>query len=314
MMSEVKPTLVSYEAVEETVLANSWLGNFQSGKWIDAQSRGWYWIVVNAVSFPSAYEYKVRFDVPAENITLIFPFVVKTSDKDVKKVFINDVEYKVRSWENYGNRFVVSGREFSFKIATERKLTKRAVPIIIIEGKQAVFRNINLFDITNTFVLRQSFSDFRTTHIINTNCMAIRPITSIFINSSLITCNYITTYTTLSTFNNVNGISVPFLTLRYKQVEFKSAKFLTSDYIRLRFTSSEFNTVKTIEANHIATRNTRVLYITSSFITCNYTTTYNTLGTFDNVNVFSVPVIANCRNTSWARFGGIWQSCETWTS
>jgi hypothetical protein len=230
-MSEVKPTLVSYEAVEETVPLNSWLSNFPTGKWIDAQSRGWYWIMVNAINVPNVYEYRVRFDVPVENTTLIFPFVVKTSDKGIEKVFIKGVEYNVRSKENYGDRFVVSGQEFSFKVATKYKLTKQTAPILMLEYKQAVFRSV---------------------------------------------------------------------------------EFLTSDYIGLRFTFSKFNTVKAIETNYIATRNTQVLYITSNTATCNYITARNTLSTFNNVNVFSVPVIANCRDTSWQRFGGIWQSCETW--
>ncbi len=231
-MSEVKPTLVSCGVIEETVSTNSWLSNFPSGKWIDAQNRNWCWIAINAISVPSAYEYRVKFDVPVENMTLIFPFVVKTSDKGIKKVFIDGVEYRVRSKENYGDIFVVSGQEFSFKVATKHKLTKNTVPVFTFEYKQAVFRSI---------------------------------------------------------------------------------EFLTSEYIRLRFASSEFNTVKTIKTSYIATRNTQVLHITSNLATCNYTTTCNTLSTFNNVNVFSVPVIANCKDTSWARFGGIWQSCETWT-
>ncbi len=164
-------------------------------------------------------------------MTLIFPFVVKTSDRGIKKVFIDDVEYRVRSKENYGNRFVVSGQEFSFKVATKHKLTKQTIPIFTLEYKQAVFRSV---------------------------------------------------------------------------------EFLTSDYIGLRFTSPEFNTIKAMETNCIATRNAQALYITSNLATCNYTTTRNTSSTFNNVNVFSVPVIANCRDTSWARFGGVWQSCETW--
>lgn len=232
-MSEVKPTLVSYEAVEETVPQNSWLSSFPSGKWIDAQSRGWHWILINAVNVPSAYEYRIRFDVPAENMTLTFPFVVKTSSKGIRKVFINGVEYRVRSKENYGDRFVVSGQEFSFKVATEYKFTKQTVPTLTLEYKQAVFR---------------------------------------------------------------------------------STEFLTSEYIRLRYASSEFNAVKTIKTSYIATRNTQALYITFNSATCNYTATRTTSSTFNNVNVFSVPVIANCRDTSWTRFGGIWQSCETWMS
>jgi len=230
-MSEVKPTLVSYSAVEETVPLNSWLSNFPSGKWIDAQSRSWYWIMVNAVSVPSAYEYRVKFDVFAENMTLVFPFVVKTSDKSVKKVFIGDVEYKVRSKENYGDRFMVSGQEFSFKVATRYKLTKQTVPILMLGYKQAVF---------------------------------------------------------------------------------KSVEFLTSKYIRFGFISSKFNTIKAIETNCVATRNMQALYITSNLATCNYVSTHNASSTFNSINSFSVPVIANCRDTSWARFGGIWQSCETW--
>ena len=231
-MSEVKPTLVSYSAVEETVPTNSWLSNFPTSKWIDAQSRNWFWVLINAVNVPSAYEYRIKFDVPIENTTLIFPFVVKTSNRDIKKVFINGVEYKVRSRENYGNMFVVSGQEFSFKVATKYKLTKQTVPI---------------------------------------------------------------------------------LTLDYKQAVFKSVEFLTNNYIRLRHLSSKFNTVKAMEIDYIATRNIQALYITSNSTACNYITIRTALGTFNNVNVFSVPVIANCRDTSWAKFGGIWQSCETWT-
>ncbi|QGA72455.1 hypothetical protein [uncultured virus] len=230
-MSEVKPTLVFYDAIEETILLNSWLSNFPSGKWNDAQSRSWYWVIVSAVNLSSAYEYRVKFDVFVENTTLIFPFVVKTSDKGVKKVFINGVEYRVRSKENYGDRFVVSGQEFSFKVATQYKLAKQTVPILTLEYKQAVFR---------------------------------------------------------------------------------STEFLTSDCIRLRFTSSEFNTVKAIETDYVATRNTQALYIISNTATCNCISTHTTQSTFNNVNSLSVPVITNCRDTSWVRFGGIWQSCETW--
>ncbi len=228
-MSEVKPTLAYFDT--RTPPPNSWLANFPSGKWIDAQDRSWYWIMTNVVGFVSAYEYKVKFDVPVENMTLIFPFVVKTSDRGIKKVFIDGVEYKVRSRENYGNRFVVSGQEFSFKVATKHKLTKQTVQIFTLEYKQAVFRSV---------------------------------------------------------------------------------EFLTSDYIGLRFTSPEFNTIKAIEINCIATRNAQALYITSNLATCSYTTIHTTSSTFNNINVFSAPVIANCRDTSWQRFGGVWQSCETW--
>ncbi len=251
-MSEVKPKLVSYGAVEGTTPTNSWLSNFPTGKWIDAQSRGWYWILINVVNISSAYEYRIKFDVPADNMTLIFPFVVKTSDEGVKKVFIDNVEYRVRSKENYGNRFIVSGQEFSFKIATKYKLPKRTVPILTLEYKQAVFRSVEF-----------------------------------------LTSDYI-------------------LTLKYKQAVFRSVEFLTSDYIRLRFTSSEFNTVKAIETSYVVIRNTQALYITSNTLICNYTAIHTTSSTFNNVNVFSVPVIANCRDTSWQRFGGVWQSCETW--
>ncbi len=231
-MSEVKPTLVSYSATEETVPTNSWLSNFPSGKWIDAQSRNWYWIMVNTVNVPSAYEYRVKFDVPAQNITLTFPFVVKTSDEGVKKVFIDGVEYRVRSEGNYGNRFIVSGQEFSFKVATRYKLTKQTVPLLILEYKQAVFKNVNVLTVDNCFVLRRVLSEFYIKHALNTN--------------------------------------------------------------------------------YTATRFTDPLFTTLNFITCNYTTTRTTSSLFNNVNVFSVPVIANCRDTSWQRFGGVWQSCETW--
>jgi hypothetical protein len=228
-MSEVKPTLAYYDI--QNPPPNSWLANFSLGKWIDAQNRNWYWIMINVVSFISAYEYKVKFDVPAESTILIFPFVVKTSDKSIEKVFIDGVEYRVRNRENYGNMFVVSGQEFSFKVATKYKLTKQTVPI---------------------------------------------------------------------------------LTLDYKQATFKNIEFLTSEYIGLRHTSPEFNTIKTIEASYIAIRNTQALYITSNLTTCDYIRTRITSSTFNNINSFSVPVVANCRDTSWTKFGGIWSSCDTW--
>jgi len=233
-MSEVKPTLVSYSATKETTPANSWLSNFPTGRWIDAQNRGWYWVLVNVVNVPSAYEYRIKFDVPVENMTLIFPFVVKTSNKGVKKVFIDNVEYKVRSKENYGNRFVVSGQEFSFKVATRYKLTKQTVPILILEYKQAVFKSLNVLTVDNCFVLRKVLPKFDVRHKIDTNLMATRFTQPIFITSALMICGYVIIRTTSSTFNNIN--------------------------------------------------------------------------------TFSVPVITNCRDTSWARFGGVWQSCETWTS
>jgi len=228
-MSEVKPTLAFYGT--QTPPPNSWLSNFPTGKWVDAQSRNWYWIMTNVVSVVSAYEYRIKFDYVAGNMTLIFPYVVKTSNSGIKKVFIYGVEYKVRSKENYGNMFIVSGQEFSFKVATKYKLGKRVVPIVFLEHKHAVFRSV---------------------------------------------------------------------------------EFLDGFYIRLRYTPSNFNTTNTIWANYIATRSTNPIFITSNSTVCNVITTRNTASTFNNTNIFSAPVIANCRDTSWTRFGGIWSSCDIW--
>ena len=144
-MSEVKPTLSHFDRQNPPL--NSWLSNFPCGKWIDAQNRGWTWIITNVISFVSAYEYKVKFNHFAEDITLIFPYVVKTSDSGIKKAFIEGVEYQVRSKENYGDRFVVSGEQFSFKVATKYKLSKQAAPILTLEYKQAVFKNVNVFSV-----------------------------------------------------------------------------------------------------------------------------------------------------------------------
>ena len=230
-MSEVKPTLVSISVDETLPPLNSWLSNFPTGKWIDAQSRNWYWIMTNVVVFVSAYEYRVKFDNHVENVKLIFPVVVKTSDEGIKKVFIDGVEYQVRSKENYGNMFIVSGQEFKFKVATKYKLRKQAVPILVTEYKQAVF---------------------------------------------------------------------------------KSCEFLDFNYIMLRYTSFGFNTVNKLATSCTAIRTSYPIFITSNFVVFNYTATRTTSSTFNNVNSFSVPVIANCRDTSWARFGGVWSSCETW--
>ena len=225
-MSEVKPTLVS----DGLTPPNSWLSNFPTGKWIDAQNRGW--VMVNSIRVEGAYEYRVRFDGPVENATLIFPYVVKTSSSGIKKAFIGGVEYPVRSNINYGDMFVVSGQNFAFKIATKHKISKQTVPILSVEYKQAIFKNINLLD---------------------------------------------------------------------------------SNYVRLRYYSPEFVIVNTVKADYYAIRSVSPVFITSVSLTNNYITTRNTSSTFNNVNVFSAPVIANCKDTSWDRFGGIWASCETWT-
>lgn len=231
-MSEVKPTLVQATESEELTPPNSWLSNFPNGKWIDAQSRGWSWIMSNSIRVVSAYEYIIRFDSPVENVVLIFPHVVKTSDSGIKKAFIGGVEYQVRSKENYGDMFVVSGQNFAFKIATKYKISKQTVPILSAEYKRAIFKNINLLD---------------------------------------------------------------------------------SNYVRLRYYSPKLITVNTVKADYYAIRNVFPVFITSASLTSNYIRTRTTSSTFNNVNVFSAPVIANCRATSWDRFGGIWASCETWT-
>jgi hypothetical protein len=231
-MSEVKPTLVYIGDLDEiSPPINSWLYCFPAGKWVDAQNRSWFWLMINVVNVPSAYEYRIKFDVPIEDTTLIFPFVVKTQSNDVKKVFINGVEYQVRSKENYGDKFVVSGQEFSFKIATKHKLTRQTVPILGLEYKQAVFRSVEL---------------------------------------------------------------------------------LNSSYIRLRYNSFEFDTVNVMRTDYIPMRNIYAIYTTSNLLTCDHITIRTSLSTFNNTNIFSAPVIANCRDTSWVRFGGIWKSCDTW--
>jgi hypothetical protein len=231
-MSEVKPTLVFYEGAEGEVPTNSWLSNFPTGRWIDARDRGWYWIIINFVNFVGAYEYRVKFDNPTENITLIFPFVVKTSDIGIKKVFIDGVKYQVRNKENYGNMFVVSGQEFKFKVATKYKLSKQTVPILAVEYKQAIFKNVEFLDLSYIEGLRTTSGGFYTTNKITTDYITIRTFYPNFIASNFIACGC----------------------------------------IRIRTTSSVFN----------------------------------------NVNSFSASVIANCRDTSWTRFGGIWSSCDTW--
>lgn len=73
-MSEVKPTLVQPDENERSI--NSWLDVFPTGTWAGAQT----WITINTVRLGQAYEYRIKFDNPVENITLRFPFVVKTSD------------------------------------------------------------------------------------------------------------------------------------------------------------------------------------------------------------------------------------------
>jgi len=230
-MSEVKPTLVQAIESGEVIPLNSWLSNFPTDRWIDAQIRGGFWVLVNTVRVLDAYEYRIRFDVPVENATLIFPFVVKTSDSGIEKAFIDGVEYQVRSKENYGDMFIVSGQEFRFKCATKYKLSKQTVPILTAEYKQAVFENIN---------------------------------------------------------------------------------FLDSVYIRLRYYFPELKTVNTVSVDYNAVRNTSPTFITSISTTCEYIPIHTTSSTFNNVNVFSAPVVANCKATTWDRFGGIWTSCDKW--
>jgi len=184
-------------------------------------------------------------------MTLIFPYVVKTSDKEVKKVFIDGVEYQVRSKTNYGNRFVVSGREFSFKVATKHKLDKQTVPFLTFEYKQALFKSVK------------------------------------FLNSE-------------------------YIRLRYSSFNFNVVNTTSLNYIRLRYSSFNFNVVNTTSLNYIAIRNNHPTFSVVSLTTCYYKVIRNTLSVFNNINSVSVPVIANCRDTSWQRFGGVWSSCDTW--
>jgi hypothetical protein len=232
-MSEVKPTLVQSGFDTQNIPINSWLRNFPTGKWIDAQSRSWDWIVVNVVGLPVAYEYRIRFDRFVDGMTLIFPYVVKTSDYGIKKVFIDGVEYQVRSKQNYGNMFIVSGQKFDFKIATRYKLDKQTVPIFATEYKQATFRSIEFLDLTNIG--------------------------------------------------------------------------------RLIYTSPDFKkTVNVVSMGYIAIHNTRPIFTTLMSTTLDFTITRTTPNTFNNVNRFSVSVIADCKDTSWVRFKGIWGTCDMW--
>jgi len=309
-MSEVKPTLVYYD--DETPPLNSWLGNFPTGKWIDAQSRNWYWIMTNVVAFVSAYEYRVKFDNPVENATLIFPFVVKTSDEGVKKVFIDGVEYQVRSKENYGNMFVVSGKEFRFKVATRYKLRKQAVPILAVEYKQAVFRSVE-FSNLNYIRLRHTSSGFNTAGKITTNYIATRRFGADFITSNSTYCNYIAIRTVPSMFSGVNSFSVPTMQrTAYQQASFRSVKILEPSYIRQRTYSLDFSMANAIATDYTNIRNIYTDFITSNSIYCDYVIMRVVPSVFGDVSSFSVPVIANCRDTSWARFGGVWSSCDTW--
>jgi hypothetical protein len=311
-MSEVKPTLVSYEAVEETASQNSWLSNFPSGKWIDAQGRGWYWIMINAVSVPSAYEYKIRFDVPTENTILVFPFVVKTSDKGVKRVFINGVEYRVRSKENYGDRFVVSGQEFSFKVATKYKLTKRTAPIITIENKQAVFKTANSLEISSYYVLRQLFSEFRVISTIDTLLVRTLHIPLVFISSAFVDCQYIVARNTSGLFYNINTIEANQLATRTFSSSFYNTNTIDARPVSVSSVPSLFYNINAIETDYMVARSVNPTFTNSNLMECEYVITHSVLSEFININILSAPVIANCRDTSWMRFGGVWQSCETW--
>ena len=314
MMSEVKPTLVSYSAVGETTPLNSWLSNFPSGKWIDAQSRNWYWIMVNVVNVSSAYEYRVKFDIFAEDMTLIFPFVVKTSDKGVKKVFINGVEYRVRSKENYGDRFVVSGQEFSFRVATEYKLTKETAPLLILKYRLVPFKAKHLLDIGNYHTFRRIFPEFNTINTMNIMPIGMRDLGSNFVSLVLMDSKCVRTRALLSMFYNTNLVDTNLLPVRTISGPFYNTKMLQINLTSMRAVLSDFHNIQTMRMNLLSMR-----FAISRFYNTNTIQAEIVLGgivssTFNNINNLSVLVIANCRDTSWARFGSVWKSCETWIS
>ncbi len=311
-MSEVKPKLVSYGAGEGTTLANSWLANFPSGKWTDAQNRNWYWVVVNAVNVPSAYEYRVKFDVPAENTTLTFPFVVKTSDEGVKQVFIDGVEYRVRSKENYGNRFIVSGREFSFKVATRYKLPKQTVPILTLEYKQAVFKTANSLNIDNYFILRQLFPEFRVISTIDAIPVRMPHISLDFISSAFADCYYTVSRNVAGLFHNSNKVEASQFAIRNCSSSLYNTNTIDARTVLVFSVPSSFYNINAIETQFIVAWSVNSAFANSNSMECRYAIIRPVLSEFININTISEPVIANCRDTSWQRFGGVWQSCETW--
>jgi hypothetical protein len=275
-MSEVKPTLAITPDREEIPL-NAWLSTFFSGKWIDTPNR--FWVQLNAQNMPSAYEYKIKFDTFTNNFTTIFPFVVKTSDSKVNEVFINGVKYQARGKENYGDRFVVSGLEFNFRVASKLKLRKRVHPILTYNFTHGFFVSTN-FLAPDYIRLRYYLSILQTVYSIQTDYIVVR-----------------TPYNT-KTFVLFGIRSWDAFSGVWRTHETWMSQTISTVYWDMFL--GVWETCETWMPQPVLT------YKTANSLSNNYYMIRNISGEFINTNSLSY------EDTSWDRFGGMWITWETW--
>jgi hypothetical protein len=354
MSTEVKPSLTKETSSSSgDGFVNTWLDNFPNGYWADAEGRDYVWIVSDISYTPNskAYEYKVKFDTPVSNFVINFPFVVKTSDYDINNTAIENVRYNVRSYENYGTSFIISGSSFSFKVATRYKLSDQDLPILRLyynsnitflnkntitvnpQGRRTIspaFNNENLIyvflhdrDVFPVFYNKNSMKVFIPTVLTNTSFVNI--------NNSLV--NILRKRNINPTFLNGNNVFVWLYGL-YTSVDFYTKQvmdvinldgydlfsvFLTSQKENItldvwRFINASYTNSNTLNTSLIKQVFIAPVFTNENTASCSYTRAHISQSVFINSQNMLILCVANCYATDWSRFGGMWIGCQTWTT
>jgi hypothetical protein len=333
-MSEVKPTLVSVrDEGSEQILPNSWRSNFPNARWSDANNRGYLWVMYNrsAIFNVKSYEFRVKFNEPVSNFFISFPIVVKTLNEGVHETFINSTKYNKRSKINYGTGFTISGSEFHFKVATRYKLSGRVYPIVYVYYNNATFNNLNRLNIvgfrtnielkpvfTNRNILYNAVIYINPTFI-NVNRLIYKgsvAISTRFINvNNLITSLANCQNTTWERFGEVwsgcriwmPSVPVSVFTNRNNLItSFPNCENTTWDRFGEMWIGCEFWVPLTppsgafINVNDLKTDIVNTRTSSGEFININ------------NITVEDIRTVDACSDTTWDRFGGIWEGCERW--
>jgi hypothetical protein len=354
MSTEVKPSLTKETASSSgDGFVNTWLDNFPNGYWADAEGRDYVWIISDISYTPNnkAYEYKVKFDTPVSNFVINFPFVVKTSDHDVNNTAIENVGYKVRSYENYGTSFIISGSSFSFKVATRYKMSDQDLPILrLYYNSNITFLNKNIITITTQSrrLISSAFNNKNFIHVFlhdrdmfpvfyNKNMMQVFTPTVLtntsFVNTNTVSVNIVRKTNINSTFLNENTIFVWLYGL-YTSADFYSKQVmdvinLDGFYLFLNFFTSQReditpNVLRFVNASYtnsnilttplIKQAFIKPVFVNKNTISCAYTRAHISQNVFINSQSMSILCVANCHSTDWSRFGGMWIGCQTWTT
>jgi hypothetical protein len=81
-----------------------------------------------------------------------------------------------------------------------------------------------------------------------------------------------------------------------------------------RFVNASYATSNTINATLIKQQFISPVFVNENTVSCDYTRAHITQSVFINSQNILILCVANCHNTDWTRFGGMWIGCQTWTT